>query len=158
VSILARLLILLVASAAPSFAAESAHANAHALESASGANFASLDEEHTYFVGTTRALVHNDCFDDIAKHAVGNKHITGMTYQEAGAYLRNIADTTLGWRLPDGAAIWQRGKEILVARPGGPGSGTFVVRDSKEAASEYLANELASMGADQQHILPGTYR
>jgi hypothetical protein len=61
VSILARLLILLVASAAPSFAAESAHANAHALESASGANFASLDEEHTYFVGESGAWVHNTC-------------------------------------------------------------------------------------------------
>jgi hypothetical protein len=56
---LAQLLVLFVAS--PSLA------GAHEAETASGEIFASLDGEHTYFVGESGAWVHNTCFPSASR-------------------------------------------------------------------------------------------
>lgn len=136
VLVLARLLVLLVAA----FTAAPALALTPAAETASGRISASLDGEHTYFAGEFGVWVHNGtCFEDIAKHAIGNKRFQGKTLGEVTAHLEAMAGSTLGQKTADGASVWRRGSEVLIQREAGNGVGTYFVADSEKAAARYVS-------------------
>jgi RHS repeat-associated protein len=109
-----------------------------------------VETTHTYFAGFTGVWVHNDCWDDIARHAIDQGHLYNNGRDIAGLarHLRAWAEA-IGANAPEYAEryiISRRGAEVFVRRPGG--SGSWWEADSIEAAERYVARELAA-GATQ---------
>ena len=153
--LLLRLLLALAASLAlPAWASSLPAPSTSAPETASGVSAASVAEGHTYFVGDLGAWVHNTCFEDVAKHAIGNGRLQGKTVTEATAYLDELAGSTLGHKTADGASVWRRGSEVLIHRDAGNGVGTYFVAESETAAADYIARMTEREGGVTDLLFP----
>ncbi len=110
-----------------------------------------VERTHTYFVGDIGIWVHNDCWDDIARHAIeGSGHLFrgGRDIAALGRYLRAWG-ASVGADSAENATrdiVSRRGREIFVRRAGG--SGSWFEADSIAAAQRYV-ERLVSRGLTQ---------
>jgi hypothetical protein len=94
-----------------------------------------------------RRLVHNSCFDEIAKHVADR--FPGKSHDRIVGFLRHMAASTKPIRVAkDSATIWQRGKEILISRPMSTGlnQGTYFVKESLRDAKRYVLDFINDNG------------